>query len=87
MQLTHMRTLSARFHFLRGFHIGAGESETHNGEDDPLPAVLAGLRLIELDCLGGSGARAYGKVKFADLKPDGQRLELPKDPLVTGERP
>lgn len=56
-----------------------------NGEDDLLPTVLAGLRLIELDSLGGSGSRGYGKVKFTDLKLDGQPLELPKDPFITGE--
>ena len=56
-----------------------------NGEDDLLPAMLAGLRLIELDSLGGSGSRGYGKVKFIDLKLDGQPLELPKDPFITGE--
>ena len=29
------------------------------------------------DSLGGSGSRGYGKVKFTDLKLDGQPLELP----------
>lgn len=46
-----------------------------------LPAVLAGLRLIELDSLGGSGSRGYGKVRFADLKLDDQPVALPKDPF------
>lgn len=30
--------------------------------------VLAGLRLLELDSLGGSGSRGYGKVKFTGLR-------------------
>jgi len=43
-----------------------------NGETDLLPTVLAGLRLIELDSLGGSGSRGYGKVRFTDLRLDGE---------------
>lgn len=50
--------------------------------EDLLPAVLAGLRLIELDSLGGSGSRGYGKVKFADLKIDGETVSLPQDPFA-----
>ena len=53
-----------------------------DGEADLLPVVLAGLRLIELDSLGGSGSRGYGKVKFADLKLDGEPVELPPDPFA-----
>jgi len=52
-----------------------------NGEN-LLPTVLTGLRLIELDSLGGSGSRGYGKVRFADLKLDGKPIELPKDPFA-----
>lgn len=48
-----------------------------------LPTVLAGLRLIELDSLGGSGSRGYGKVKFADLKLDGQPVALPENPFAS----
>ena len=33
-------------------------------EDALLSAVLTGLRLLELDALGGSGSRGYGKVSF-----------------------
>jgi len=51
--------------------------------EDLLPTVLCGLRLIELDSLGGSGSRGYGKVKFADLELDGQPIELPQDPFVS----
>jgi CRISPR/Cas system CSM-associated protein Csm3 (group 7 of RAMP superfamily) len=29
--------------------------------------VLHGLRLIELDTLGGSGSRGYGKVSFGEV--------------------
>jgi len=47
-----------------------------------LTMVLAGLRLIELDSIGGSGSRGYGKVKFADLKLDGEPVQLPQDPFA-----
>jgi len=39
--------------------------------DDLLTTVLQGLKLLELDSLGGSGSRGYGKVKFVGLKIDG----------------
>lgn len=34
--------------------------------------LLQGLRLLELDSLGGSGSRGYGKVKFTALALDGE---------------
>ena len=39
--------------------------------DDLMTTVLQGLKLLELDSVGGSGSRGYGKVKFVDLKIDG----------------
>lgn len=40
-----------------------------DGDNDQLlQTVLEGLKLLELDSLGGSGSRGYGKVKFVDLK-------------------
>ncbi len=57
--------------------------------DDALltEAVLTALALIEQDCLGSSGSRGYGAVRFVvaedgQVQPgvlvDGQRVELPK---------
>lgn len=48
--------------------------------------VLLGLRLIELDTLGGSGSRGYGKVSFGTVtihKLDGttETREIAKEPL------
>jgi CRISPR-associated protein Csm3 len=41
-----------------------------------LRAVLfRGLRLLELDSLGGSGSRGYGKVKFCDLALGGESIQ------------
>ena len=38
--------------------------------DDLLNTVLQGLKLLELDSVGGSGSRGYGKVKFVNLTID-----------------
>jgi CRISPR-associated protein Csm3 len=38
--------------------------------DELLATVLQGLKLLELDSIGGSGSRGYGKVKFIGLKID-----------------
>lgn len=43
--------------------------------------VLQGLRLLELDSLGGSGSRGYGKVKLRDLKLDDADLQQEFDDL------
>jgi CRISPR-associated protein Csm3 len=37
--------------------------------------LLQGLRLLELDSLGGSGSRGYGKVKFRNLQIDGRDIQ------------
>lgn len=46
--------------------------------DDPhlLEYVYRGLRLIELDALGGSGSRGCGQVRFDSLACDGQEVDL-----------
>ncbi len=44
-----------------------------DGDDKVLlETVLKGLKLLELDSLGGSGSRGYGKVCFENLKINGQ---------------
>ena len=43
--------------------------------------VLAGLRLLELDSLGGSGSRGYGKVKFRGVRLDGEDLQSAFDAI------
>lgn len=40
--------------------------------DDLLETALQGLKLLELDSIGGSGSRGYGKVRFVNLRIDGQ---------------
>ena len=45
------------------------------GDDTSLrQTLLTGLKLLEWDSLGGSGSRGYGKVRFADLKLDGENI-------------
>jgi CRISPR-associated protein Csm3 len=47
-----------------------------DGDGGHLRKVLfSGLRLLELDSLGGSGSRGYGKVKFRDLTLDGKDIQ------------
>jgi CRISPR-associated protein Csm3 len=40
--------------------------------DDLLTTVLQGLKLLELDSVGGAGSRGYGKVCFKQLRINGQ---------------
>ncbi len=46
-----------------------------NGAQDEknLKLLLIGMKLLELDALGGSGSRGYGKVKFEDVAVDGDK--------------
>ncbi|MCS6945112.1 MAG: type III-A CRISPR-associated RAMP protein Csm3 [Sutterellaceae bacterium] len=47
-----------------------------DGDGSELRGVLLkGLRLLELDSLGGSGSRGYGKVKFRGLTLDGRDIQ------------
>ena len=51
-----------------------------DGDGADLRTVLfKGLRLLELDSLGGSGSRGYGKVKFRELALDGQDIQAQFD--------
>lgn len=43
--------------------------------------LLAGLRLLELDSLGGSGSRGYGKVKFTALRWGDEDIQAEFDAL------
>ncbi len=42
--------------------------------DDPLELLMRGLKLLELDGLGGSSSRGYGKIRFNTLTMDDQDL-------------
>lgn len=47
----------------------------HDDDGDLMDTILAGLQLIELSGLGGSGSRGYGKMKFKELKCDEESLD------------
>ena len=51
------------------------------GDDDLVDLLLKGMALLELDALGGSGSRGYGKIKFRDVTVDGQPRTL-DDPFA-----
>ncbi|CAK0766180.1 CRISPR system Cms endoribonuclease Csm3 [Gammaproteobacteria bacterium] len=53
----------------------------HNDED-LLPTVWRGLKLLELTGLGGSGSRGYGKVKFTRLVLEDGTDKLPELTVV-----
>ena len=48
-------------------------------DEDVLPLVLGTMKLLEMDALGGSGSRGYGRVRFADLKLDGKDIQSDLD--------
>ena len=47
--------------------------------EDLLHTVLEGLKLLEMDSLGGSGSRGYGKLKIEQLKLSGEDLQTQFD--------
>lgn len=72
----------AKFDFRLTVKSLTGDSE------DLLNDVLAGLKLIELDGLGGSSSRGYGKVSFINLRLNGEDIQQrfnDVDPFARGE--
>ena len=59
----------ARFDFRLSVKRLAGDG------DELLTTVLQGLKLLELDSLGGSGSRGYGKVRFVNLHIDDKNAQ------------
>ncbi|MFC2480661.1 MAG: hypothetical protein ACFNUE_06445 [Bacteroides sp.] len=45
-------------------------------ESELLKHVWQGLKLIEMDALGGGGSRGSGQVSFEDLQLDGMPVDL-----------
>lgn len=52
-----------------------------NDGTDLRRVALQGMRLLELDSLGGSGSRGYGKIKFRDLQLDGRDIQAEFDQI------
>ncbi|MBF0502862.1 MAG: type III-A CRISPR-associated RAMP protein Csm3, partial [Candidatus Riflebacteria bacterium] len=55
----------AEFHFSVTFKILTDEDEAF------FRKLLTGIKLLELDAIGGSGSRGYGRIQFDDLRLDG----------------
>jgi CRISPR-associated protein Csm3 len=43
-------------------------------DENWLPYIVRFLKLLELDSLGGSGSRGYGKIRFCNIRIDGQPM-------------
>ncbi|TXG83033.1 MAG: type III-A CRISPR-associated RAMP protein Csm3 [Sphingomonadales bacterium] len=50
-------------------------------DSDLVGLLMQGMRLLELDSLGGSGSRGYGKVKFRSLTRDGEDIQSQFDAI------
>lgn len=50
-------------------------------DEELLPTLLTGMRLLELDSLGGSGSRGYGKIRFRKMTLDGRDIQADFDAI------
>ena len=55
-------------------------------DENVLPMVLGTMKLLEMDALGGSGSRGYGRVKFENLKIDGKDIQSDLDAVKPFEK-
>ena len=70
----------AQFDFRLSVKQLAGDGE------DLMNTVLQGLKLLELDSVGGSGSRGYGKVRFVGIKINGADCQARFDSVKPFER-
>ena len=50
-------------------------------DENLMPLLLQGLKLLEADSLGGSGSRGYGKIEFQNLKLDDNTIQAEWDAI------
>lgn len=50
-------------------------------DENLLPLLLQGLKLLEADSLGGSGSRGYGKIEFQNLNVDDKAIQSEWDAI------
>ncbi|MCX8521413.1 MAG: type III-A CRISPR-associated RAMP protein Csm3, partial [Rhodoferax sp.] len=74
-RLTERVPAGALFDFRLSLKKLAGDGE------DLLCTVLQGLKLLELDSIGGSGSRGYGKIRFQKLEINDQNRQDDFDAL------
>jgi CRISPR-associated protein Csm3 len=43
--------------------------------------IFKGMKLLEMDAIGGSGSRGYGKIRFIGLTENGQKIQQVFDEL------
>ncbi len=48
----------------------------HDEDENLFNELLRGLKLLEMDSIGGNGSRGYGRIEFRDLECDGQNITL-----------
>lgn len=68
---------TARFSFALSIRV--------HDDEDLLPTLLTGLKLLEITGLGGSGSRGYGKIAFCGLKLDGRDIQSRLDVIDLNE--
>lgn len=66
----------AKFEFNLSIRCFEGDEESNM-----IDFIKQGLKLLELDAIGGCGSRGYGKIRFQDLKIDGTDVNLDKIPF------
>jgi len=44
-------------------------------DDNLIELLKEGMKLLEMDSLGGNGSRGYGKIKFENLKENGENIQ------------
>lgn len=63
------------------FRLSIKQLDIDGGGSEQRATILEGLRLLELDSLGGSGSRGYGKLKFRDMRLDGVDIQTEFDAI------
>jgi len=80
-QIERVRS-AVEFDFSMGIRIFGEEKDRKLFVD----TINLGLKLLELDALGGSGSRGYGRVRFNNIKIDNQEIKLENDIKKLRER-
>lgn len=57
------------------FELSYRRFDTADWEED-FTMIREGLRLLQMDALGGSGSRGYGRIRFENLALNGESFEL-----------
>jgi CRISPR-associated protein Csm3 len=65
----------ARFPFEMTYRVFSFDGDGGAQDRDLLNHLFTALRMLELDALGGSGSRGYGRVRVRDLRLDGAPVQ------------